>query len=51
VAQALTLYAKLEGTSRAEATEMQSAPTITRVTFPGIVKSRRVRRPAMAVDS
>src|SRR5215469_8631942 len=37
VAQALTLYAKLEGTSRAEAMEMQSAPTITRVTFPGFV--------------
>jgi UDP-galactopyranose mutase len=51
VAQALTLYAKLENTTRAEATEMQSEPTITTVTFPRVVKTRRVRRPAVAVGS
>jgi UDP-galactopyranose mutase len=51
VAQALTLYAKLENTSRAEATEMRSEPTITAVTFPQIIKPRRTRRPAAAVGS
>ncbi|HXS67362.1 MAG TPA: UDP-galactopyranose mutase, partial [Candidatus Polarisedimenticolia bacterium] len=51
VAQALTLYAKLEHTTRAEATELQTPPTLTTVTFPRLVKPRRVRRPAVAVDS
>jgi UDP-galactopyranose mutase len=51
VAQALTLYAKLENTTRSEAMEMRSEPTITTVTFPRIVKPRRARRPAVAVDS
>ncbi len=44
VAQALTLYAKLENTTRAEATQLRTEPTITSVTFPRIVKPRRVRR-------
>lgn len=51
VAQALTLYAKLENTTRAEAMVMRGEPTITTVTFPRIVKPRRVRRAAVAVDS
>src|SRR5438067_3758699 len=41
VAQALTLYAKLENVTRAEATAMRSEPTITTVTFPRLVKPRR----------
>jgi UDP-galactopyranose mutase len=47
VAQALTLYAKLENTTRAEAARMRAEPTITTVTFPRLVKPRRVRRPAI----
>jgi hypothetical protein len=51
VAQALTLYAKLENTTRAEAVELRSEPTIAAVTFSRVVKPRRVRRPAIAVGS
>jgi hypothetical protein len=51
VAQALTLYAKLENITRTEAIAMRSEPTITAVTFPRIVKPRRVRRTAAVVDS
>jgi UDP-galactopyranose mutase len=41
VAQALTLYAKLQNVTRSEATVMRSEPTITTVTFPRLVKPRR----------
>jgi UDP-galactopyranose mutase len=50
VAQALTLYAKLENTTRAEATRLRSEPTITTVTFPRIGKPRRARRPAVIAE-
>jgi hypothetical protein len=41
VAQALTLYAKLENVTRAEGAIMRSEPTITTVTFPRAIKVRR----------
>jgi len=47
VAQALTLYAKLENTTRSEATRLQNEPPIRAVTFPRLVKPRRARRPAV----
>jgi hypothetical protein len=50
VAQALTLYAKLANTTRAEGTQLRSEPAITSVTFPRLVKPRRVRRPAVVVE-
>jgi len=41
VAQALTIYARLLNVNRAEAATLQLEPTITKVTFPGAVKTRR----------
>ena len=52
VAQALTLYARLENTTRAEATRLRSEPAMTTVTFPRRRSNRRrVRRPAVAAES
>jgi UDP-galactopyranose mutase len=51
VAQALTLYAKISNVSRADAAQMQSAPTLATVTFPALVKPRRTttRKRAQAI--
>jgi len=41
VAQALTIYARLQSVSRAEAAAMQAETPVTSVTFPRIIKARR----------
>ena len=49
VAQALTLYAKLANTTRAEGA-LRTKPAIRAMTFPRLVKPRRVRRPAVIAE-
>ena len=51
VAQALTLYAKLANTTRAEGARLRTEPAIRAVTFSRLEKPRRVRRPAVIVES
>jgi UDP-galactopyranose mutase len=51
VAQALTLYARLLNVTRSEAAALHTDPTLTRVTFPAMAKSRRVSSRRQSVAS
>ncbi|HET7624758.1 MAG TPA: UDP-galactopyranose mutase [Verrucomicrobiae bacterium] len=51
VAQALTLYARLLNVTRSEAAALHTEPALTRVTFPTMVKPRRVSSRRQSVVS